>query len=167
MKRLTGTVTLLICALLLGGCINLSPQPPTTRFFLLPESAERAIAVEEVVVARYLDQPQLVLTHEMELRFIPGARWAEPLGRTLERRWSMGTSEQVATVFVDTFGARRDKEGSWAVIRLRFTDPMNGEMRTFAWEQPWTDGEMKTLVGRLDEGLRAWESEVGGEVSDD
>lgn len=90
MNRFLIAVSLSLCALC--GCINLDPQPDTTRYFVLGAGNDAAggtqvvpsdglsVGLRRITLAPHLNIPQLIVRQgPNEVGYVEGAQWGEDL----------------------------------------------------------------------------------------
>lgn len=95
-----------LVALLVLGC--LSPRTDLTRYFLLAPTAtpsgstsEPPVGLGPVTLPDYLDQTRIAIPRgDLEMGYLPDARWAERLGPMLRRSLAASLAERTGRLVV-------------------------------------------------------------------
>ena len=95
MSKKSINLALIICSLLLSGCMSFQPKSDPSRFYILnsKESPEewkidtgRTLGIGRVLIPDYLDRPNITIEQQAgEMQFDEFNRWAQPLGEDITR----------------------------------------------------------------------------------
>ena len=140
-------IVLIICFLILGGCLGTGTQKDT-RFYLLQPFANMSsgeqvsaegegvgLAIGPVRVREYLNQPQIVTrTRENKIIIHDFHSWGEPLDRNLTAVLAENLTNLLATDKIMIFPWRRRPDLDYQVLVdvIRFDGELGGEATLLA-----------------------------------
>jgi uncharacterized lipoprotein YmbA len=174
---LTGTF-LIVCLVLLGGCLGKGTQK-ATRFYLLEpisgiSSGERAsvegegvmLAIGPVRVRQYLNRPEIVTrTQENKIIVHDFHSWGEPLDRNFTAVLGGNISDLLSTDRIVFFPWRKRPDFDYQIVLdvMRFDGDLGGEVSLIVHYHIWDVGEGEVEARRMG----TWRSSFSRQTRDD
>ena len=174
---LAGTI-LIVCFLLLGGCLGKGTQKDTRFYLLQPisgiSSGERAsvegeglmLAIGPVRVRQYLNRPQIVTrTQENKIMLHDFHSWGEPLDKNFTAVLGGNLSNLLSTDRIVFFPWRRKPNFDYQVVVdvMRFDGDLGEEALLIVHYKIWAVGESEGEDRRI--GI--WKSSFSRQTRDD
>ena len=172
-------IVLIVCFVLLGGCLGKGTQKDT-RFYLLQPVFDTSsdemyastddkgvgLAIGPVRVREYLNRPQIVTrTQENKIVLHEFHSWGEPLDRNFTVALGANLANLLSTDRIVFFPWRRRPNFDYQIVVdvMRFEGDLGGEASLVAHYYIWTVGESEGEARRI--GI--WKSRFNRQTPDD